>query len=322
MRRVTKAVLDKQAGGEGKQDTPEDQAARYKASTEAVRAQGEYVQTVDALNNPPSAQAAREKREQELEADRKAATQKATDLEERDRARLEKEKDDATTHAQEEEQKAQALANTLQAQRDQILLNKIDELKASQKPIQEQLNEYLAFMETMATRMGFEKPAGRPASEDPHISLEIMKLELDGARQQREFEAEQAQAKRAWDLQLLEFQREGEFRTAELARNIKKDEMFASFPEVIGTAIAKGVMDTSGKGAPQRTPIGQSAAAPQPRHIEIGEGRSGSIECPECKKSVIELAPTTTVAQCLGCNTQYPVTRVPNPEPQPTEEGE
>lgn len=294
-------------GGQNPEKSPEDEATEYKKKTEAAKAKSDYVTTVDTLANPPSVQVMREKREQELIDQGKAATTRAQDLEDREHTRLEKEAQDAAAAATAEQQKREAAEQKLHDQQNQLLLDKLEELKKSQKPWNEQLTEYLTFAETLATKLGFEKASAvRPASSDPHIALEIAKLDLERAREDRKFDLEMDDRKRTWDLKLIELKDTREFKTRELDMQEKKNEQFFAFPEIIGGAIAKGLID---RGGVERTPPGSISQQPPPQYyITIGEGKTGTVACPHCK-SPIGLGPTQASAQCIKCNSKFDVVR-------------
>ena len=188
--------------------------------------------------------------------------------------------------------------------------------KKDERPLHEQFKEQLTSLRELAQDLGLEKTS---TGQDPMIALELAKLNYSQAREEREFKWKMRQDEKNFQLETRRAEDDRHYKQGLLQAQSKKDEMLANLPEQIGGALARGVLDSSRRGAPQQRPVGQSRAGPQT--IRIGEGESGTIGCAECE-SVIEVAPTTTVAQCLGCNARYPVTRVPAGKPQPTEEDE
>ncbi|MBU1067504.1 hypothetical protein KKE60_06930, partial [Patescibacteria group bacterium] len=188
--------------------------------------------------------------------------------------------------------------------------------KKDERPLHEQFKEQLTSLRELAQDLGLEKTS---TGQDPMIALELAKLNYSQAREEREFKWKMRQDEKNFQLETRRAEDDRHYKQGLLQAQSKKDEMLANLPEQIGGALARGVLDSSGRGAPKQRPVGQSRAGPQA--IRIGEGESGTIGCAECE-SVIEVAPSTTVAQCLGCNARYPVTRVPAGKPQPTEEDE
>ena len=187
--------------------------------------------------------------------------------------------------------------------------------KRDDRPLHEQFKEQLTSLRELAQDLGLEKTSG---GQDPMIALELAKMNYAQAREEREFKWKMRQDEKSFQLELRKAEDDRQYKRAQIQAQAKKDELLATLPEQIGSALAKGVMDSSARGAPQQRPISGSPGIPQA--IKIGEGESGTIECPQCK-SVIEVAPTTTEAGCLGCNARYPVIRTASSAPQPPAEG-
>jgi hypothetical protein len=314
--KVATALNQKQNPGE---KSPEDEAAELKKKTEAAKARAEYSTTVEQLTNPESVQKIREQRESELVAQANAASNEAKEAKDRERERLEKDKDTAEQAAAAEQQKREEAEKALQTQRDKMLLDKLEELKTSQKPIAQQLTEYLGFIDTINEKFGLPKIGAKApdttAHTDPHITLEIEKLRIEDNQRQREFELKMAQDKKGWDLQLMTFQREGEWKKQELDLAAKKADQLFQLPQVLGAAIAKGLIDHQGAGAGAGAGAGNIGQPAQSFHIEIPEGTTGTIPCPNCK-TPIGVGPTQTLAECINCKAQYPITRVAQGAPQ------
>jgi hypothetical protein len=303
LKRVGAALI----GNKEEKTSPEDEAAKYKKMSEAAEAKAGFVNTMDQLNNPPSVREMQQKQIEQAETARQEAEKRAREADERDRDRLNKEAEAAAQKAAEEEQQRKQAEQELRNQQTQMLLDKLEELRKSQKPLNEQLNEYLDFAEKSAARLGFEKPGkAASATSDPHITLEIEKMRLEDAQRQREHELRMAQDKKEWDLKLLQLEDERAFKKEEIEQKRKTNEMFTNLPEVIGGAIAKGLID-HGKGV--AVPITQRPLGPPKSYtVSLGEGESGDFECPNCHAAVA-VAPTSTIAQCAGCNARYPITR-------------
>jgi len=293
--------------------SPEDEATRYEKMTRSAEAQHRYATTIDGLLNPASVQEMREKRERGLEEERKAAEARAQALQEQEYQRLQQEREDAARHAAEEEQKREQAEAALRDHQNQMLMKKLEELQGSQKPMQDQLNEYISFAETLATRMGFERPAGAAPTQDPTVTLELEKMKLQASREERKFQWEMEQDRRKWDLQLQRLTMERESKKAELEQAKQKDELFATLPQRIGQAIVAGWMDRGSGNAPGGGPVGQPAPQQPQRayQIQVSEGEYGEIDCPHCQTKV-GVGPTSSRASCVGCNAQFGVARTPS----------
>jgi hypothetical protein len=174
------------------------------------------------------------------------------------------------------------------------------------RPIYEQFKEQYTALQETAKALGYEKTS---AGRDPMVELEIAKLGFQQAREDREFQWKMEQDKREFDLKLIGLKDDKDFKQAQLAQQARKDEMFANLPQTIGGAIAKGLLEGQPGVAGQPGNIGQKQPAPQNYHMEIPIGEAGTIPCPNCK-TPIGVGPTQTLAECVNCKAQYPITRV------------
>jgi hypothetical protein len=298
----------------GEQADPETEAEQLEKKTRALQAQHEYATTADMLNNPESVQKMREARQNELVAKADAAEKEAKEAAERERQRLADDKATAEQAAAAEQQKREAAEKALQDQRDKMLLDKLDELKNSQKPIAQQLTEYLGFFDTLNEKLGLPKFGTKPPDTtthtDPHITLELEKIRIEEAGRQREHEWKMQKDNQAWQLTLMQFQRDGVFKEKELALQEKRDSQLFSIPEVIGGAIARGLTDKGAAGA------GGIATAPinQAYQVNMEEGQTGTIDCPNCKAQV-GIGPTQDQTQCVKCGAPFMVVRRPKGQP-------
>lgn len=297
------------AGNPKPPTTPEDEAAKYAAKTKAVEAQDQYLTTVDKIKNPPSLLEMQKEQAQRLADEKKAEKERADAAETRERERSQNDATEAKKTAAEAQQKRIEAEQNLQAQQNQILLDKLEELKSSQKPLSQQFEEYFAFADKVAEKMGYQRPGVKPVSENPQIALEIAKLELDSAREDRKFQIEMEDRKRDWDLKLLQMNQDRQFKEKELDLQAKKNEQLFAFPQVLGGAIAKGLLDRG------QVATSGPAPAPQTYRIEIPQGETGTIGCPNCR-SPIGIGPTQTSTQCIKCNTKYEITRLPPAQQQ------
>lgn len=294
--------------------SPEDEAAEYKRKTEAAKARGDYVQTVEDLNNPPSVKAIQEQRVQNADEERKAAEQRTRDAEDRERDRVAEDKRVAEEKAAAEEQARIAAENELKSQQNQILLEKINELKTSQKPIHEIAQEYFTFAQTLAEQMGFQRPGtSQPQSENPQIALEIAKINAESAQREREHQLQMENDRRKWEIELMKLQDGRVIEQAKLAQQAKRDEAFMQAPQILGAALAQGLADHARGGAPSERVIQQPSG--QNYKFTAGIGDSGEIDCPVCAArgtpTKVGIGPNSDLAQCVGCNTTFDVERVP-----------
>lgn len=295
-------------GNPNQPQTPEDEAAEYKRKTAAATAKHDYISTVDEIANPPSAREMQQKQVQSADEARKAAETKAQDLEQETRDRLQKEADEAAQQAVAEKDKREETERRLQDQHNQMMLDKLEELKTSQKPFSEQAREFFSFAEEAAKTLGFEKPSVQPVSENPQIALEIARLNIEDAHREREFQQQQAKDKREWDLKLIELDDNRDFKKAELAQKARRDEALFTTPQTIGAAIARGLAEREqGGAAPAVSP------GPQTHKVRAGVGDAGEIECPLCHK-MVGIGPDSVLVNCVSCNSKFDIERVPKEE--------
>jgi len=232
---------------------------------------------------------------QRIEADQAAASQRAEQMEaERENLKDELNKERLESMRRDFAQKMEDLQKTIQT-------------GASQKSFTEQFSEAQA----IAAQLGFEKTTG---GKDPTVELELKKMEWQMKKEDREFQRQMKKDERDWQLRIEEIKDQREFRRAELDQQAKKDEMFASFPQRIGAAFAKGVIDSeTEEGA---APHISRAAGKQTYHVEIGEGEAGEVSCPKCGTAV-GVGPSSKAAICVGCNSKFDVTRKTTRSPEP-----
>lgn len=306
LQRVGKTLI----GSPSQQKSPEDEATEYKKKTEAVKARSDYVTTVEDLNNPPSVKVIQEQRVKDADEERKAAEQRANDAADRERQRTEDDRKAAMEKAAAEEQKRIQAENDLKGQQNQMLLDKLDELKKSQKPISEQFTEYFNFAEDLAKKMGFERPStGQPQSENPQIALEIAKINAESAQKDREFQLQLKESDRKWDMEIMKLNDNRAIEQAKLAQQGKRDDALFQAPQAIGAALAQGLVDRQGEGGIRQQP------GPQTFKFQATEGDSGEVDCPVCASrgtpTKVGIGPHSDLAECVNCNTKFKIERVP-----------
>jgi hypothetical protein len=87
----------------------------------------------------------------------------------------------------------------------------------------------------------------------------------------------------------------------------ERNNMIASFPEMLGQSIARGLM--SGDVPATAAPKMSNQPRQQPvQAIEAGVGDSGEVNCPTCG-NIIAIAPDTVEGVCAGCGLRIPIKR-------------
>lgn len=164
----------------------------------------------------------------------------------------------------------------------------------------------------MAEKFGqIGRPQGTPSTGDPILMLKIEEIKLNAAREERRFQLEMEDIKRKNEIEMLRFQDDRTFRREELAQKRENMAMLAKAPEILGGAIAQGLMNMSGGEAP----IAARAPAARPtnsvnKKITAGPGESGTVECPDCGE-LMAIPPDATQTICAGCSNTYPIQRTP-----------
>jgi len=291
-------------GNQNQGTSSESTAEEYEAQTKAVEAQDRYNTAVDKVKNPPSVVEMQKEQTQRLADEKKTAEERAQKLADEEHARLQQDADTAAQKALEEQQKREQAEIALQDQHNQMLLNKLDELKQSQKPFADQAKEFFAFAQEAATMLGFEKPnAVKPASEDPKIALELAKMNLELEKWKMEQEAKREQDKFDREIKLLEVKENRVIEKEKLAQQAKRDDMLFTAPQTLGAAIAQGLLGQREGAAPV------DRSEPQTHKVTAGVGESGETVCPNCQAKV-GIGPTTARATCVGCGDIFDVERI------------
>ncbi len=221
-------------------------------------------------------------------------------------------------------QKAETLAEEKRhleiKQVQETLNNKLDALaqaiatgRTPQKSLLEQLNEAQA----MAQQLGFVRPSdviasGSGAGRSPQLDIELMKLRMEEQAREREFKRQWRADEKNWDLQVKKLEQDAYFKREEMARAKARDEMFASLPQMIGGAIAAGLVEADKSGAlrsqPRQAPQAPAGGAPAGSKVLAAPGESGMARCPKCNTEVA-IGATATEAVCAGCGFAMPIER-------------
>jgi len=197
------------------------------------------------------------------------------------------------------------------------VLTKMIETNASKGNFMEQ---YGSVVET-AKALGYSQPQ---MAGDLNSQVELKKMEFNQAMELKKMAREERRADREFQRQLNrdadERERqsnrdteEREDKKDERSRQARRDDMIAKAPQVIGGAIAQGLLANEGKGggvAQEATSEAPSEAkAPKGKHIEAGWGEIGEVECPGCSEP-LAIGPTAKVAVCANCSQKVPIRRV------------
>lgn len=181
---------------------------------------------------------------------------------------------------------------------------KIDQVAKGADP--SSLTAYIDSLEKLATKMGYQR-GGDATVGDPRIAIELQKMKAEEAARERAFQL---------DMKKFEFemQRQGrkdvaeiEIKKEELEAKKKRDEMFASAPEMVGRAIARGMME-EGSSAPVLKKQVSTNGKIKGR-VTAARGEAGEVDCPQCGQPIV-IGPTANAATCAGCNLSVSVDRV------------
>jgi hypothetical protein len=192
-----------------------------------------------------------------------------------------------------------------------------------QKNLAEQLKEAKELMAAFQPERGKESLVeGMPAA----IVLQVKKIDADLQIKLEEMKDDRQRRDREFQITLLKFEEDRDIRRQEVDGKIlverERNDLIANALKTVGGAIGQGLKDgvAASPGSISRGPQTTGKIF----QFEMPEGSFGTTECPNCH-APIEVGPTTTLAECLECKTQYPVIRTPavkGTEPQPAKEEE
>jgi hypothetical protein len=193
-----------------------------------------------------------------------------------------------------------------------------------QKSLVEQLKDAKELIAAFQPEPGKEAHMeGMPTA----IVLQVKKIDADLQIKLEEMRDDRQRRDQDFKLTLLKFEEDRDIRRQEVDGKIlverERNELISNALKTIGGAIGQGLKDGAAASP------GSISRGPQTTgkifQFEIPEGGFGTTECPSCH-APIEVGPTTTLAECLECKTQYPVIRTPamkghaTPEPATEEE--
>ena len=323
----------------------------WKDKAQEARAQMEFVQaqkTIESLNSPAAAPEPPVKMTGSINLgniDFQEQARRAQEATERAR-------NEAEARAQalaEENTKLKEMMVTQQITAMQTTLTgQIQKLQAdlaanrgSSKSIGDQLKEIM----DSAALLGLVRPESAKQSvpavqqaTDAAISLEMLRLQLEDKRTERQFAWQMEKDRRQFQIELKKLDQANRMALADSQGKRAQMDMLLKTPEIIGTAIAKGLMAKAEGAAgvsarpptatrPQRVAqeaVNQMAGEHQtsispdnaggpeagvPRKIQAGVGEAGEIECPECG-GVIAIGPSSTKGICAACEFSAEVVRI------------
>ena len=166
------------------------------------------------------------------------------------------------------------------------------------------MDQYNTAME-MAKTLGFNRPT---TGGDLTTQIELKKLDFEQTRELKKLSREERMSDRKWQLELRRLDDEREAKKQELAQQAKRDDMVAKAPQYIGGAIAQGLLANQGKGRRVTEEAATETKIPTGKHVEVGWGESGEVECPGCNQPVA-IGPTARMAVCANCGERVPIRR-------------
>lgn len=172
----------------------------------------------------------------------------------------------------------------------------------NQRGFLEQYNELM----TMAKTLGLANPQ---AGSNAMVSIELEKLKFDQTLELRRLDAEAQERERKYQMDLRRMDDERAWKKEEFKRQEQRDQMLPKGLNVIGQAIAQGLMTGNPgqavSGTVEEQPIESASKA---YHVEANPNEAGSFDCPKCGTQV-GLGPTSTVAVCAKCGTRVEIKR-------------
>ena len=221
-------------------------------------------------------------------------------------------------------------------------MSNLEKMISTNKPVQQR-----SFMEQyeeivgMANKLGMaerQQVATGSSSDDARLKLEIMRIQAELAKEEREFKREMRNDERRWQVELAKLDIEKKNHADKLQHEKDRNELFSNAFKNVGSAIASGLMATAeasaaagpvARSAPtQERPPTHERPGPRPRStppsteasenlsVEVPYGRAGEVTCPTCQEP-IGIGPNTTKAMCAGCGLTCMVERVASiPEPE------
>lgn len=194
--------------------------------------------------------------------------------------------------------------NTLKAQIE-ALQRSVQEGQGKTPDFQTQLNQIEKFADILGYKRSTEE-GGLPAE----VKLKMLEMELQEKARAREFEQQKIADERMWQLKLKELEQQAAIEGRKIQEEQKKREMWISPFETLGSAIARGLIDSGGHVPEPTTLVQHKMKKAKSIILDAEDGESGVIDCPQCQEQ-IAIAPTARSAVCPSCETTFPINRKP-----------
>jgi hypothetical protein len=198
------------------------------------------------------------------------------------------------------------------------IMGLVTSLSPQQKGLAEQVKDardLLATLQPEGKKEGLVE--GVPAS----VALEMKRLETNTNLEIEKMKDERQRRDQEFEVTKLKWEEERDLRRQEVDGKIaverERNSILAGGLEIIGRAAGKAIGEmASGAAAGPGSTIQGEHGAPMKYKVPAVEGAVGDIECPNCKTAV-GIGPTTELATCAGCGSQFEVKRVPAEGPVP-----
>jgi len=184
-----------------------------------------------------------------------------------------------------------------------------------QKDLAQQIKDAKDILSILQPEKGRESLVeGVPAA----VAVELKKLDADLKIRLEQMADARQERDQNFQITLKKWDEDRDIRRLEVDGKIlverERNAVVSGALKTIGSAIAEGALKGQPGVAGQPGNIGQKPA-PQNYHMEIPIGEAGTIPCPNCK-TPIGVGPTQTLAECVNCKAQYPITRIAQSAPQ------
>jgi hypothetical protein len=183
-----------------------------------------------------------------------------------------------------------------------------------QKTLVDQIKDAKELINTIMPPPGTGKEfsiGGMPAT----IALELKKMDTNLQITLENMKDERQRKDQEFQIKIKEYDEARADRIQEAAGKLEvereRNKMISGGLETVGRAIGKGLAEAGGQGSPLPGAIaGKAAEPPKSYHIELGQNEAADFNCPKCS-TIIAVGPDSTQAQCVGCNSKFPVVRKP-----------
>jgi hypothetical protein len=199
------------------------------------------------------------------------------------------------------------------------IMGLVTSLSPQQKGLAEQVKDARDLLATLQPEGKREALVeGVPAS----VAIQLKEMDTNLKITLEKMADERIERENRFKLTLMEFQEDRDLRRQEvdgkLALERERNQILANAIEIGGRAAGKAFAETKlGAGAPSQEGISQQGQDITPRAFDLNanEGEAGQFSCPVCEKRgtphQVGIGPKTAKATCVGCGSQFNITRVP-----------